>query len=159
MVKMDIESVLNKYFEGETTAEEERQLRAYFYQENLPDNLKELAPIFTYIEDERIALKALKEITDESSHSTKAIEKSWLTRPLIISLLAAASLISIFFLFSPGDNNSETGVNYAWINGRRITNQTEIKMFAEKSLENVASSENIFLEQMSSVFEENKGEQ
>ncbi len=44
---MDIENVLNKYFEGETTAEEERQLRAYFYQENLPDNLKEFAPIFT----------------------------------------------------------------------------------------------------------------
>ena len=60
---MDIDSLLNKYFEGETSVEEERTLRAYFNQENLPEHLKELAPMFTYIDDERVALEALKEIS------------------------------------------------------------------------------------------------
>ena len=32
-------------------------------------------------------------------------------------------------------------------------------MFAEKSLENVSSNENILMEQMSAIFEENIGEE
>ena len=49
---MNIDGLLNKYFEGETTLEDEQTLRAYFNQNNLPEHLKELAPMFIYIEDE-----------------------------------------------------------------------------------------------------------
>ena len=48
MVKMDIENVLNKYFEGETTLEEERKLCIFQSGKLAAEHLKELAPIFNY---------------------------------------------------------------------------------------------------------------
>ena len=155
---MNIDSLLNKYFEGETTLEEEQMLRAYFNQDNLPEHLKELAPMFDYIEDERVALEVLKEISDASPALTVTKKrKAILSKPLYISVVAAACIIALFFLFSPLESNSNDSDSYAWINGKRITDREEIKMFAEKSLENVSSNENIFLEQISAVFEENMG--
>lgn len=157
---MDIDSLLNKYFEGETTLEEERMLRASFNQKNLPEHLKELAPMFTYIEDERVALEALKEIRDASPALTVSKKrKSIFSRSFYISAIAAACITSVFFLFLPGKSNSNGSESYAWINGKRITDKKEIKMFAEKSLDNVSSNENIFIEQMSAIFEENIGEE
>ena len=153
---MNIDGLLNKYFEGETTLEEERMLRAYFNQDNLPEHLKEFAPMFNYIEDERVALEVLKEISDASPALTVTKKrKAILSKSLYISAVAAACIIAVFFLFSPGKSNSNGSESYAWINGKRITDKEEIKMFAEKSLENVSSHENIFLEQMSAIFEEN----
>ena len=150
--------MLNKYFEGETTVEDERMLREYFNQEYLPEHLKELIPIFSYIEDEQVALEALKEITVAPKPFVQTTKKKFtLSRSFYISSLAAACIIAVFFLFSPGNYKSNTSESYAWINGKRITNKEEIKMFAEKSLENVSSSENIFMEQMSAIFEENIG--
>ena len=157
---MDIDSLLNKYFEGETTVEEERTMRAYFNQGNLPEHLKELAPMFTFIEDERVALEALKEISEISPALTLTKKrKSIFSRSFYISAVAAASITAVFILFSPGKSNSNGSESYAWINGKRITDKEEIMMFAEKSLENVSSNENIFMEQMSAIFEENIGEE
>ncbi len=157
---MNIDGLLNKYFDGETTLEEERMLRTYFNQDNLPEHLKEFAPMFDYIEDERVALEVLKEISDASPALTVTKKrKAILSKSLYISAVAAACIIAVFFLFSPGKSNSNGSESYAWINGKRITDKEEIKMFAEKSLENVSSHENIFLEQMSAIFEENIGEE
>ena len=157
---MDIDSLMNKYFEGETTVEEERTLRAYFNQEYLPEHLKELTPMFTYIDDEHVALEALKEIRDASPElSITKKRKLIFSRSFYISAIAAACITAVFFLFSPGESNSNGSESYAWINGKRITDQKEIMMFAEKSLENVSSNENIFMEQMSAIFEENIGEE
>ena len=155
---MNIDGLLNKYFDGETTLEEERMLRTYFNQDNLPEHLKEFAPMFNYIEDERVALEVLKEISDASPALTVTKKrKAILSKSLYISAVAAACIIAVFFLFSPGKSNSNGSESYAWINGKRITDKEEIKMFAEKSLENVSSNENIFMEQMSTIFEENMG--
>ena len=157
---MNIDGLLNKYFDGETTLEEERMLRTYFNQDNLPEHLKEFAPMFNYIEDERVALEVLKEISDASPALTVTKKrKAILSKSLYISAVAAVCIIAVFFLFSPGKSNSNGSESYAWINGKRITDKEEIKMFAEKSLENVSSHENIFLEQMSAIFEENIGEE
>lgn len=38
---MNIEELLNKYFDGDTTCEEERELRRFFTQETVPEHLKE----------------------------------------------------------------------------------------------------------------------
>lgn len=149
---MDIDSLLNKYFKGETSLEEERTLCAYFNQKDLPDHLKELAPIFIYIEDERFALKVLQETSNASPTLIKK-KKPILSRLFYISIVAAASIIALFFLFTPEKSDSNRSESYAWINGKRITDREEIKMFAEKSLENVSSDENIFIKQMSAIFE------
>lgn len=43
-----IEHLLKKYFEGETTLEEEQQLRSFFSGEEIPDHLKSYADLFRY---------------------------------------------------------------------------------------------------------------
>ena len=49
---MDIDELLNRYFEGETSSEEERELRAFFTSGNVPDRLAVYTPMFTYLEED-----------------------------------------------------------------------------------------------------------
>lgn len=49
---MNIEELLIKYFEGETTCEEERELRHFFTQGIVPEHLKEHRPLFAFLEKE-----------------------------------------------------------------------------------------------------------
>lgn len=43
-----IKTLLNKYFEGETSLQEEKQLHAYFNSENVDASLREYVPLFVY---------------------------------------------------------------------------------------------------------------
>ena len=52
----NIYDLLNKYFEGKTTREEEKALQCYFNQGNIAEDLQEIAPIFTFLADESAAL-------------------------------------------------------------------------------------------------------
>ena len=48
-----IEELLQKYWDCETSLEEEQQLHAYFRQENVPDQWKETATLFHYFEQQK----------------------------------------------------------------------------------------------------------
>ena len=51
---MDYKTLIEKYFAGETTLEEERNLKAYFRNEaSVEDALKGYAPLFRFFEDEQ----------------------------------------------------------------------------------------------------------
>lgn len=52
----DIETLLNKYFEGETTCEEERRLRRFFAEGLVPEHLEVYRPMFAFFEAEQEAL-------------------------------------------------------------------------------------------------------
>ena len=56
---MDIDELLNRYFEGETSSEEERELRAFFTSGNVPDRLAVYTPMFAYLEVSGIAASFL----------------------------------------------------------------------------------------------------
>lgn len=43
-----IENLIERYFEGRTTLEEERILKAFFLQEEVPADLQQYAPLFTF---------------------------------------------------------------------------------------------------------------
>ncbi len=48
-----IEQLLEKYWNAETSLEEEQELHQFFQSSNVPDNLKETAPLFRYFEEEK----------------------------------------------------------------------------------------------------------
>lgn len=48
-----IEELLNKYWNCETSLEEEQQLRTYFKSAQVPEQLKEAAALFMYFEDQK----------------------------------------------------------------------------------------------------------
>lgn len=52
----EISALVNKYWEGETTLEEEALLRKFFstHTHSLPADLQEAAPLFQYFEDEAV---------------------------------------------------------------------------------------------------------
>ncbi|GAB4022929.1 HEAT repeat domain-containing protein [Spirosoma koreense] len=52
-MKQDIETLLEKYYEGETSLAEEKQLRNYFQQENIPPHLQQHAEQFRYFATSR----------------------------------------------------------------------------------------------------------
>ena len=49
---MNIEELLNKYFEGETTCEEERELRRFFTRGIVPEHLQMYRPMFAFLNEE-----------------------------------------------------------------------------------------------------------
>lgn len=48
-----IESILDKYWQGETSLEEENQLRTFFNQPHVPNHLKVYQPLFAYQNEEQ----------------------------------------------------------------------------------------------------------
>jgi len=48
----NIEKLLEKYFEGETTISEEKELKVYFTRETVPSHLKQYQDLFQYFSEE-----------------------------------------------------------------------------------------------------------
>ena len=68
MDSKQIEQLLEKYWNTETSLEEEQQLRDFFRGENIPETLKETAELFRYFDQQKkvqlnLKLKKLKSRT------------------------------------------------------------------------------------------------
>ena len=64
---MNIDELLNRYFEGETSAEEEQKLRRFFASDNVPENLSAYKPLFAYFDEE---ITAERDMVGDRSRST-----------------------------------------------------------------------------------------
>jgi hypothetical protein len=53
MDKLSIKNILDRYFEGGSSLEEEQQLKAYFSGEDIDPDLKEFQPLFTFFVQEQ----------------------------------------------------------------------------------------------------------
>lgn len=139
---MKIEELLNKYFEGETTREEERELRRFFKQENLPQELSVYRPLFAYIEEE---------VAAHQSTVQKPIQKRPFARHFstwggiaagVLLLIGVAGITRQ--LITPTDN-------YVWIDGVRHTDPGIVRQQAQAAFEDVSfTPEDIF----NALFEE-----
>ena len=49
---MKIDDLLNKYFDGYTTCEEEREIKRFFRKESVPQELEIYRPLFAFLEEE-----------------------------------------------------------------------------------------------------------
>ena len=66
---MKIDELLDKYFEGETSCEEERELRRFFTEEEVPEHLQTYRPLFAYLNREATSMA---EPTEEKSVTTES---------------------------------------------------------------------------------------
>ena len=69
---MKIDELLDKYFEGETSCEEERELRRFFTEEEVPEHLQTYRPLFAYLNREATSMA---EPTEEKSVTTESERK------------------------------------------------------------------------------------
>ncbi|MDO5524114.1 MAG: hypothetical protein Q4G48_08750 [Bacteroidia bacterium] len=147
----DIYELLKKYFEGETSGEEEKTLRNYFSQETVSEDLQEIAPIFTFLQDEAAVLSVLDEIRKEESAIPR--KNNRLHRAMWTIAALAASLFIGIILLHRSTQTTQFTENYAWVNGEKITHPETVRHYAEKSFGNVKTEENILEEQLSFMFE------
>lgn len=69
MDSRQIDTLLNKYWNCETSLEEEQQLREYFRGEEIPEQLKETAALFRYFEANK------KKTLNDASFDAKVLGK------------------------------------------------------------------------------------
>ncbi len=87
-----IEILLKKYLEAETSLEEERILKNYFSQENVPSHLAEYQNLFNYFSD-----SSLETSTRSITLTKRSISLKWLS--------VAAMLIFFIGIFSVYQND------------------------------------------------------
>ena len=93
MTTSNIESLLEKYWEGETTLDEERALKAYFAQAQIDEKWRDTAPFFRALRDEQ----ALERTTGQTQ--TKAplrpsfvrLPMQWAAAAALVGLMATAA--------------------------------------------------------------------
>jgi hypothetical protein len=140
----DIKILINKYFEGLTSLEEEQKLRDYFQKEKLMPEWEVYKPMFMYFTSER---EDKKQVHSSIQTQTKRILLRW------GSIAAAACLLLVICLrlfINTGETWSET--SQAYIDGEKYTDVKLIQTEVLKSLENLSEgSEDIYSSQIEAL--------
>lgn len=129
-----IEDLLDKYFEAETTLEQEKELRE-FYLDNrfseLPDTLSQYKELFLAISEEIPS--------DSVNNETKPVYvKQGFRRALYITLpLAAAAALAVFFILNSGVVNSKDLNIHLVCYGEVIVDNDRALDFADSKLKKI----------------------
>jgi len=135
----DLELLLDKYFEGNSTLEEEKQIREFFRtNSDLPEKLVETKAMFEFFQNESVKQTELQLIQIANWKSVKSTNKRKIY--YLISGIAA-SLLLLISILTYTDNSEEQKV-YAYINGKPIMNEQVAKMEAKRALLLVSSNFN-----------------
>lgn len=102
-----IEQLLDKYFEGETSISEERELKAYFSQSKVAPHLENYRTMFGYFQEaQQVSFPEQKEAKIVPMH--KRSNRVWQIAAAI------ALLLSIWFLLpQPTDDQSIAQINWS----------------------------------------------
>jgi len=118
-----IEQLLDRYFNGETTLEEEQILRTFFAQENVPDSLGQYRPLFAAIAQESTSQplgddfdeKILRMVEQKPAVKAKTISLSQRMMPFFKAAAAVAIVLTIgnAAQFSTTAERQSDEINYA----------------------------------------------
>lgn len=139
----DIEELLNNYFEGETTCEEERELCHFFTQGIVPEHLQIYRPMFAFIDAEN---------TLYHQSTVKTRKKKSIRRVISYSLGGiAAGLLLLLGISGVCHYLPMTPDNYVIIDGKRYTDTELVHEQALSAFQDVRLSEE---EVFATLFEE-----
>ena len=96
-----IEKLLEKYLEGSTSIVEEKELRAYFAQENVAAHLKQYAPMFRYF-----SIAKEERYTKELPLKKRSINYKWLS--------IAAMAVLLFGIYFGKEYQEKKEAEYAY---------------------------------------------
>ncbi|MDR1203803.1 MAG: hypothetical protein LBL58_19510 [Tannerellaceae bacterium] len=131
-----IEDLLERFFDGETSNEEERKLYWFFAQENIPVHLRRYKPVFGYFENE--LKKEMNQLPGASAELIEGVRHKKPKRRIGVALGIAASLlilliVSHLFVGKANAFNPYEG-SYIVRNGVRITDISVIKPELEATI-------------------------
>lgn len=132
---MNIEELLNKYFEGETTCNEERELRKFFSENQVPEHLKCYCPLFMFLD---------AEVKQQQPVESPAQKKKVSWRKHIIHSFGglAAALLLLFGIAGISKHFNPLPENYVMIDGKSYTDIDLIRAQAREAFSEVSFSEN-----------------
>lgn len=113
---MRIDELLNKYFEGETTREEERELKRIFREENISEEYEAYHPLFAYFEEEtKVHLITNNKIIEKDiPHGRKPMK---LKRHYIYTFSGIAAALLIILSITGINKQMNRPQNYIIIDG------------------------------------------
>lgn len=135
MKDKDIEELLNNYFEGETTCEEERRLRRFFTEDNVPEHLLMYRPIFAFMK------------ADNDLHHLSSVKVKRPIRKIITYGLGgiAAGLLLLLGISGIYRHQSATPDNYVIIDGKMYTDSELVREQAVEAFREVClTDEDVF---------------
>lgn len=121
----DIDEIIERYFDGETSLEEEKLLRDYFLRQNIDERHKIYAPMFNFFTEERKDVTIVKK-------NRKISLYTWIGVAASILLLIGVRT----FYYAPFENGNTKSIVY--IDGKKITDITTINSEVLSSIENVS---------------------
>jgi len=114
MKKDQIAALLNKYWRCETTVAEEQELRRFFAEEELPEELQQYAPLFSYIAEEhapRLSRGFDRRLEESLRHAgATPLRQQRIPRRAMLMRVAASFLlivglgVSLFFITRQQNN-------------------------------------------------------
>ncbi len=125
MNEQKIQELLQRYFDGETSLSEEKELQRYFAQKDIPDSLLVYRPMFAFFAEE-------KSVDIPKREQSKKIHLSWWA----ISGIAAAGVALILFFGRPEPLNTYTYL----VDGQRVYDESAMIEAAENKLQLMAAS-------------------
>ena len=138
-----IEQLLERYFNAETTFEEENILRSFFTQETIPVEMEQWRALFTAADDEVLGddfdVRMLKMVADSEKPAVKACEISLTSR--LAPLFKAAAVVAIVVaiggaLQAPWDSSWSTPQHYADIRANdsvAVVSPVQAENYADRS--------------------------
>ena len=138
-----IEQLLERYWQGETTLQEEDILRSFFSQPDIPDNLRKYQPLFSLEQEEPLGDDfdaRILEMIGEEEPKTKIITLTSRLMPLF----KAAAIVAIILTLG---NAAQAPWNYGWDNPKdeyakfhQQQNADSVNMLSPVQAENLSDS-------------------
>lgn len=140
-----IEELVNKYFDGETTCEEERELRRFFTQERVPEHLKEYRPLFAFFEEENRQLTT-RNVSEATPPQRKAV--TFRTRLTYTLSGIAAGLLLLTGIAGIHRHFNALPDSYVIIDGKCYTDENLAREQAMAAFRNVSMDEDELLDSL-----------
>lgn len=129
---MKIEELIDHYFEGQTSCEEERELRRYFTSENIPEHLQMYRPLFACLEQEAKAFR---------TETTPVKVASYRRRFLYMVSGVAAGILLLIGIAGTQHYLHPTPENYAIIDGKQYTDADLVREQALAAFRDMRTTE------------------
>ncbi len=113
-----INKLIEKYFEGESSLQEEAQIRTYFQEEEVSDDLKAYAPLFEYFEEEKQSFLSdnFEEKLFQKIENQGKVVQMRSTRMIFLRVAAAVMILigAFFTLQNLNDTTTSTVSEIDW---------------------------------------------
>ena len=135
---MKTEKLLEKYFDGQTTCEEERALRRFFASDQVPEHLEVYRPLFACIDREAETFQQTqKEETTPPKQPEATSKPTRLYRLYYLSTGIAATLLLCIGIAGLLPHITTNHTSYAIIDGHYCDDPKLVQAKALEALQNV----------------------